>query len=141
MPGTLSSRYVREQVFVMGKGLSMSSKFGQAMSELRTLGSLFDALAEHGDRQAVLALQKEGTESWSYSDLAEHAQRLAHGLGESGVSRGDHVALLATNRPEWMVACLAVIGSGAVATPIDVQLGDEALGRVLRHSGAKAIFM
>src|SRR5215211_2250709 len=136
MPGTWS----RRQPLVMGKGARMSSKFGQVMRAPRTLGSLFDALAEHGERQAVLALKKEGTESWSYSDLAEHAQRLAHGLGESGVSRGDHVALLATNRPEWMVACLAVIGSGAVATPVDVQLGDEALGRVLRHSGAKAIF-
>ena len=81
MPGTLSSRYVREQVFVMGKGLSMSSKFGWTTSELRTLPYLIDVLAEHGDRQAVLALQKEGTESWSYSDLVEHARRLAHGLG------------------------------------------------------------
>jgi long-chain acyl-CoA synthetase len=124
----------------MGKGLSMSSKFGWATSELRTLPYLIDILAEHGDRQAVLALQNEGTESWSYSDLAEHARRLAHGLGESGVSRGDDVALLATNRPEWIVACLAVVGTGAVATPVDVQLGDEALGRVLGYSGAKVIF-
>ena len=124
----------------MGKGLSMSSKFGWATSELRTLPYLIDVLAEHGDRQAVLALQKEGTESWSYSDLAEHARLLAHGLGESGVSRGDDVALLATNRPEWIVACLAVVGTGAVATPVDVQLGDEALGRVLDYSGAKVIF-
>jgi long-chain acyl-CoA synthetase len=118
----------------------MSSKAGQARSELRTLVYLIDVLAERGDRQAVLALQKEGAESWSYSDLAEHARRLAHGLGESGVSRGNPVALLATNRPELIVACLAVVGSGAVATPVDVQLGDEALGRVLGYSGAKVIF-
>jgi long-chain acyl-CoA synthetase len=124
----------------MGKGPRMSAKAGQARSELRTLVYLIDVLAERGDRQAMLALQKEGTESWSYSDLAEHARRLAHGLGESGVSRGDPVALLATNRPEWIVACLAVVGTGAVATPVDVQLGDEALGRVLGYSAAKVIF-
>jgi long-chain acyl-CoA synthetase len=127
-------------VFVMGKGPRMSTSAGEARSELRTLVYLIDVLAERGGRQAVLALQEEGTESWSYGDLAEHARRLAHGLGESGVSRGDPVALLATNRPEWIVACLAVVGSGAVATPVDVQLGDEALGRVLGYSGAKVIF-
>lgn len=118
----------------------MSSKFGQATGELRTLPHLIDVLAAHGDRQAVLALQKEGTESWSYSDLAEYIWRLVHGLARVGVSRGDHVALLAPSRPEWIVACLGVVGAGAVATPVDVQLGEEALGRVLRFSGAKVIF-
>jgi long-chain acyl-CoA synthetase len=110
------------------------------VSELRTLGFLIEVLAEHGDRQAVLALQEEGAESWSYGELAEHARRLAYGLTKASIGRGDHVALLAPNRPEWMVACLGVVGSGAVATPLDVQLGDEALGRILHHSGVKVIF-
>jgi long-chain acyl-CoA synthetase len=124
----------------MGKGSNMFSKVGQAGSELSTLPHLIGVLAERGDRQAVLALQEEGAESWSYAELAERARRLAFGLVESGISRGDDVALLAPNRPEWIVACLAVVGTGAVATPVDVQLGDEALARVLRLSGARAIF-
>jgi hypothetical protein len=53
----------------MGEGPSTASKSGQAMSELRTVSYLIDVLAEHGDRQAVLALQKEGAESWSYIEL------------------------------------------------------------------------
>ncbi|HET7273462.1 MAG TPA: AMP-binding protein [Rubrobacter sp.] len=110
------------------------------MSELRTLGSVIDVLAEHGDRQAVLALQEEGAKSWSYGELAVHVLRLAHGLTKVGVSRGDHVMLLAPGQPEWMVACLAIIGAGAVATPVDVQLGDDALSRILDHSGASFIF-
>ena len=118
----------------------MSSKFGQATSDLRPLSHLIDVLAEHDNRQAVLALQREGAESWSYSDLAEYARRLSHGLAKGGVGRGDRVALMATNRPEWIVACLAVVGTGAVATPVDVQLGEEALGHVLSLSSAKVIF-
>src|SRR5215211_2077929 len=124
----------------MGKGSNMPSRYGQAICELRTLRPLIEVLAGHGDRRAVLALQKEGAESWSYGELAEHARRLAHGLARVGVSRGDHVALLAANRPEWIVACLAIVGTGAVATPVDVQLGDEALSRVLRFSSAEFIF-
>ncbi len=95
MPGTWSGRQPRERVFVVGKGLRMSSKAGQAGSELSALPHLIGVLAERGDRQAVLALHKEGAESWTYSDLAERARRLAFGLGESGISRGDPVALLA----------------------------------------------
>ena len=72
------------------------------MSELRTLGFLIEVLAEHGDRQAVLALQEEGAESWSYGELAEHARRLAYGLTKASIGRGDHVALLApTGQSGW----------------------------------------
>src|SRR5215207_10234065 len=124
----------------MGKGSSMLSQYRQGISEARTLGSLIDGLAERGDRQAVLALQEEGARSWSYGELAADVRRLAHGLTRAGVSRGDHVVLLAPSRPEWIVACLAIVGAGAVATPVDVQLGDEVLGRVVDHSGAEFIF-
>lgn len=54
----------------------MPPECGEAISELRTLGSLIDVLSEHGERQAVLALQEEGAESWSYSELAGYARRL-----------------------------------------------------------------
>jgi long-chain acyl-CoA synthetase len=125
---------------VVRKDPLMPSRSGQASGELRTLSHLIDVLAEHDDRQAVLALQREGAESWSYSDLAAYARQLADGLAKVGVSRGDHIALLAPSRPEWIVACLGVVGAGAVATPVDVQLGEEALARVLKFSGARVIF-
>src|SRR5215213_10148285 len=115
-------------------------KYRQAMSEPRTLRSLLDSLAEHGDRQAVLAIKEEGPEHWSYRELAKHTLGLAHGLTEIGVGRGDNVALLAANRPEWMVACLAVVGAGAVVTPVDAQLADAQLGRVLGYSEARFVF-
>src|SRR5215212_5244914 len=125
----------------MGKGSSMLSQFRQGISEARTLGSLIDALAEHGERQAVLALQEEeGYESFSYEELAVEVRRLAFGLTRAGLSRGDHVMLLAPPKPEWIVACLAILGAGAVATPVDVQLTDEVLARILEHSGARFLF-
>src|SRR5215212_10502269 len=125
----------------MGKGSSMLSQYRQGISEARTLGSLIDALAEHGERQAVLALQEEeGYESFSYEELAVEVRRLAFGLTRAGLSRGDHVMLLAPPKPEWIVACLAILGAGAVATPVDVQLTDEALSRILNHSGARFLF-
>src|SRR5215211_1281076 len=116
MPAMWSRRQRRARVFRVRKEPTMSSRFGRGTGEVRTLSHLIDVLAEHGDRQAVLALQGEGTESWSYEELAECARRLAHGLTEAGVGRGDHVMLFAPSRPEWMVACLA-IGSWGCRNP------------------------
>ena len=110
------------------------------MSELHTLGDLLGVLSERGNRQAVLALREEGAEPWSYGELAVHVRRLAHGLANVGVNHGDHAVLFAPSRPEWMIACLATVGAGAVATPVDVQLGDETLARILDHSGAEFVF-
>ena len=110
------------------------------MSELRTLQSLIDTLSEHGDRQAVMALHKEDAVRWSYRELADNVRRLACGLIEAGVGRGDHIALLAANRPEWIAACLATIGAGAVVVPLDVQLGDGELSYALDDSSAGFIF-
>jgi long-chain acyl-CoA synthetase len=118
----------------------MRSKYEQATGGLRTLGSLIEVLAGHGDRQAVLELQDEGSRAWSYDELCEHARQLANGLTKTGVGRGDHVALLATNRPEWIIACLAVVAADAVVVPLDAQLGSEALGSILKDSGAKLVF-
>ncbi|MDQ3285766.1 MAG: long-chain fatty acid--CoA ligase, partial [Actinomycetota bacterium] len=110
------------------------------MSELRTLHSFIETLSGRGDRPAVLALHKEEIDYWSYAELADHARRLAHGLVERGVERGDHVALQAGNRPEWIAACLGVIWAGAVVVPLDVQMGDAMLTQALGNSDAAYIF-
>src|SRR5205085_7335629 len=113
---------------------------GEAMENLHTLQSVIDGLAEHGDRPALLALHRAGSERRSYAELADQVRRLARGLAEAGVGRGDHVALLAGNRPEWVAACLAVIRAGAVVVPLDVQLADDVLAHVLKDSGARLLF-
>ncbi len=110
------------------------------MSEPRTVHSLLDTLHGRGDRPALLALHKKGMERWSYAELADHTRRLSSGLAEAGVGRGDHVALLAGNRVEWIVACLAAFGAGAVVVPLDAQVGDEMLAHALTDSGARFIF-
>jgi acyl-CoA synthetase (AMP-forming)/AMP-acid ligase II len=76
----------------------------------------------------VVAYSKGGVECWSYRELAARVRRLALGLRGVGVEHGDHVAILCANRPEWIAACLATISAGAVVVPLDVQIGDGALG-------------
>ena len=108
--------------------------------EAGTLRSVVEGLSAFGERPSLVAFGEEGMEMWSYSELAERVGRLAGGLRGLGVGRGDHVAILCGNRPEWVAACLAVISAGAVVVPLDVQIGDEILGSVLSDSGAGHVF-
>jgi long-chain acyl-CoA synthetase len=110
------------------------------MNELSTLRSLVDGWSEYGDRPAVLALRKDDMETWSYARLADQVRRLARGLARAEVDKGTPVALLAGSRPEWMVACLAVMDAGGVAVPVDVQLADDVLRHVLKDSDCRFLF-
>jgi long-chain acyl-CoA synthetase len=118
----------------------MGNRDLRAAGGMETLGPVIDKLSGHGGRPALVAFGEEGVESWSYRELAGRVRLLAHGLRGVGVGRGDHVAIVCGNRPEWVAACLAVISAGAVVVPVDVQLGDDALGHVLADSGAGHVF-
>ncbi len=110
------------------------------MSTLRTLQSLVDPPRAPADQICMLALHSEGATSWSYGEVASHVQRLAQGLVRAGMRPGEYVALLASNRPEWVIVCLAVIKAGAAIMPLDTQIGNEALAHILQDSEARFIF-
>src|SRR5690606_11405575 len=55
--------------------------------------------------------------SLSYVELGRQTCRLARRLRALGVNRGDRVALVAENRPEWIVADYAIMAAGAVTVP------------------------
>ena len=107
---------------------------------VRTLRSVVDGLSARGGRPALVALDEEGKEIWTYEELAGRVLGLARGLRGAGVENGDHVALLGGDSKEWVAACLAVISAGAVVVPLDAQFGDESLGRILVDSGARHVF-
>ena len=62
--------------------------------------------------------------SWTYRELEEAANRLAHLLAGHGVGPGQRVALLLSRSAEAIVAILAVLKTGAAYVPIDPALPD-----------------
>ena len=79
--------------------------------------------------------------AFTFWDLAQQANRLSSALAAAGVGRGDKVALILPQRPETVVAHLAVYQLGAVAVPLSFLFGPEALEFRVRDSGAKAAFV
>ena len=112
---------------------------GQSMNATPTLQSVVDSLGEHGEKIAVLAITKRDLQRWSYRKLGDCARSFANGLVNAGFKPGDSIALFAENRPEWIAAALGVIRAGAVAVPLDIQLGDEDLAHILSDSKACAV--
>ena len=72
----------------------------------------------------------------SYGQLQAQADRLAHALAALGVRRGDRVAVVMPQRPETAVAHSALYRLGAVAMPLSMLFGPEALAYRLQDSGA-----
>ena len=110
------------------------------MDQLQTLESLIDILPQRGDKTSMLVLYKESAKEWSYSQLGDHALRLARGLRKIGIRPGEHVGLLAGVRFESVVVSLGVIKAGAVVMPLDVQTSKDTLIRIIKDSGAEYIF-
>jgi acetyl-CoA synthetase len=72
----------------------------------------------------------------SYAQLQAEADRLSHALRASGVQRGDRVAVVMPQRPETAVAHIALYQLGAVAMPLSMLFGPEALAYRLQDSEA-----
>jgi long-chain acyl-CoA synthetase len=95
----------------------------------------FEAVAAgQPDQPAFLVKEAAGYRLQTYGEVARHVRALAIALAKAGLQPQDRVALVSENRPEWMVAYLAVVAAGATAVPLDVQLSDGEMANVLRHS-------
>ncbi len=76
--------------------------------------------------------------SYTYATLQADANRLSNALRALGVQRGDRVAIVLPQRPETAVAHIAIYQLGAVAMPLSLLFGPDALEYRLQNSGAVA---
>ncbi|MDP8994278.1 MAG: acyl--CoA ligase [Pseudomonadota bacterium] len=81
-----------------------------------TLPGLFDAFCTlHGATEAVVA---DG-QRFTFGELNEQATRLAKALADQGIGKGDRVAIAMRNAAAWIVAYMAVVKAGGIATLIN----------------------
>jgi len=91
-----------------------------------------------------VALRSKRAGRWvdiGYRDMAERVQDLSIGLQELGVRRGDRVAILSENRPEWAIADYACLAARCTDVPIYPTLPAKQAEYILRDSGAVAVLV
>ena len=86
------------------------------------------------------ALVQDGRTT-TYAQLHRDATRLARGLRQRGVGRGDRVAFLGLNSVELVVAMFATAKLAAVFVPMNTRLAAPELAFVLEHSGAGTLLV
>jgi carnitine-CoA ligase len=104
----------------------------------RTLPKMLTRRAEQfGDRPLVTA----GNETWSYAQARDKAAHFAGTLAAAGVSVGDRVALVCSNRVAFMQVFLGCAWLGAVVVPINTASRGLQLQHILSNSGAKLLIV
>jgi len=107
-----------------------------------TLNHLFFAAARKWTKPDAMMVRVDG--KWqpiSHATIVERVRRIALGLTSLGVARGDRIAILSENRPEWALADYACLTSGFADVPIYATLPAEQIPYLLEDSGAVAIFV
>ena len=112
-------------------------EFSKETADVSLTRFLEEAVRRYGDSPAMTF----GGESTSYEELLERSGRLAGALAESGVGKGDRVALMLPNVPEYVISFFAVVRIGAVVTQVNPIYVERELEHILNNSGARTIIV
>jgi long-chain acyl-CoA synthetase len=113
-----------------------------AVANYGTLHRMFFARAEDfGDAPMVLEGKSGEYKPISWNSMAEEAREIASGLLSLGVAKGDRVVIMAYNRPQWVVADIAIMSVGAITIPIYHTSSEATATRILEKSGARVAFV
>ncbi|MDE6329154.1 MAG: AMP-binding protein [Muribaculaceae bacterium] len=93
------------------------------------------------DSWDLMAFSDMGGMNYRYRDVAEMIEKLRLMFEAAGVKRGDRVAICGKNSSNWVVAFLACLTTGVVAVPILHEFKPEMVHHLVRHSGAKLLFV
>jgi fatty-acyl-CoA synthase len=108
------------------------------MNHLMTLA---DAVATHARLNPKKLAVRDSRRSLSFAQWHERSNRLANGLMQLGLAKGDRVALLAYNCAEWMEFYAGLAAAGLIAVPINFRLTSTEIAYIVQHSEARAVIV
>ncbi|MFP4111029.1 MAG: AMP-binding protein [Desulfonatronovibrio sp.] len=109
------------------------------MSSYQTIPEVFHGSVENFPSRPALGYVDD--QPLTYSQLNDKVMGLCAILEEAGIKKGDKVAILSENSPQWGIAFLAITTMGAVAVPILTQFHPSAVVHIIRHSEARLVFV
>jgi long-chain acyl-CoA synthetase len=96
----------------------------------------FHQARAHAAKPFLWAKQEGAWRSWSWAEVDAAVRDLSRGLRSMGVRSGDRVAVVAENRPEWLVSDLAIMACGAITVPAYTTNTESDHRHILTNSGA-----
>jgi long-chain acyl-CoA synthetase len=108
---------------------------------IATLNDIFFTAVERQLDRLMLYREDEKWLPISSREFGQSVARTAHALQSWGIRKGDRVAILSENRPEWPMADMAALLLGAVTVPLYITLTPEQTAFLLSDSGCRVIFL
>ncbi|MBU8893885.1 MAG: AMP-binding protein [Bacteroidales bacterium] len=88
-----------------------------------------------------IALSYVNEESYTYNELYSEIEKIKKILVGQGIEKGDKVAILSRNMPNWGISFFAITSLGAIAVPMLPDFHENEIQNIIEHSEAKAIFV
>ena len=110
--------------------------------EVTRIFDLLDRYTKHYQKDDVLAGKTNGTwVKYSTDDYIQNSYYFSYGLLDLGFKRGDKIATVTNNRPEWNITDMGMMQVGIVHVPIYPTISLEDYEHILKHSDVKAIII
>ena len=114
----------------------------EGLGPLTLPGYLKELTQRYGGREAIVFRESAGDPiRWTYDELYERASDIARALIAAGLGKNEIVAVLMTNRPEWLAAVFGVALAGGVAAPMSTFSTSAELEHLLKTSCASVLLM
>ncbi|HWL38898.1 MAG TPA: long-chain fatty acid--CoA ligase [Gemmatimonadaceae bacterium] len=101
----------------------------------------FDAVSKFNRPDALQVKIGGSYKPISHSEVVTRVRHAARGMTSLGAKRGDRVAILSENRPEWAIADFACLTAGFTDVPAYPTLPADQIAYILKDSGAVGIFV
>jgi long-chain acyl-CoA synthetase len=101
---------------------------------------IFQSIVEKYKDRIVFNYFNSSWKTMTYGEFFSLANNMASFLFSYGIHKGDRVAIVSENRPEWCAAYMAILICGGAAVPIDMQLESDEIKNLLMDSETKIIF-
>jgi long-chain acyl-CoA synthetase len=111
------------------------------VEKIYTLPEKFSELVKQFPDKTVMQMKtSEGYSKFTYKDIYRISQSVAFSLYKSGLKKGDRIAIVLENRPEWSAIYFAIMFAGCIAVPLDPQSTKEDIKYFLSNSKSKVVF-
>ena len=101
---------------------------------------LLEISSKFPDKIAIQRKTQDGFDNYTYLELVKKSKAIGSWLINEGIKRGERVAVILDNCPEWVISYFGILFSGAVVVPLDPQLSNEEVYNLLMDSHSQMIF-
>ena len=109
---------------------------------VETMSDMIEVSVNENEENIAFLTPRDGKlYELTYAQVLGRIKKLARHLKELGIEKGDHVAILSENRPEWGISFFAVSWIGAVAIPLDARASIDDHKFIMDFSSTTAVIL